>query len=185
MTAKKPIVQNARVTVDLGRYNTASNTYIVSAINDSDCYLNHPLAEEIFIVKDSKELNLVQANLQNSVEKCLFFAKQYQQELSHSTQADLWAMIYFFVVRKDFTMKQRSELAQMCGRIASVILHNNIRAATDLIKPNRALLDDFHITLYNQFEKVINNPTLLKVKAERYVIYNIAGFIMAQTGEGK
>jgi hypothetical protein len=180
---KKQVKENDLVTVTTNKYSNASNTYRVFKRIGNECILSHPLSPECFIVKPLDDLNNVPAILQNSTEKCLVFAKKNDRFLSHSVKADLEAMVFYFTIKKDFTIKQKSELASICGKITSVILQNNIMAACKLIIRHKVLLDDFHTTLYNTFEKVIKQPNLLKTKIERFTVFNLCGFIIAQLGE--
>lgn len=94
--------------------------------------------------------------------------------------ADLDALAYYFVVKKSFTAKQRHDLANICGKIASVVLGNNISAAVGEIKHNKVLLDEYNHSLYNSVKKVIADPLSLESKVQRYTIFNIAGFVLAQ-----
>lgn len=180
---KREIKENDLVTIQTTKYNTASNTYRVYRKFEGSCILTHPLAPECYIIRKDEDLNNVQAVLPNSLERCLYFAKQNQELLSHSSRADLEAMIYFFVIKKDFTPKQRTDLAAICGRVAAVKLHSNTAVACETVTRNIALLDDHFTTMYNNFEKVIKKPSLLKTKTERYSVFNLAGFVMAQLGE--
>lgn len=177
---KHVIKEGDLVTTQNQDYNTASNTYKVIRPKGAECLLQHPLTTDILVLKPQTDLNNVQASLQNSIEKCLVFAKEYDKFLSHTAKADLQAMIYFFVVKKLFTTKQRADIANICGKIASVILQSNIKAACDLITKELALLDDFLIPQYNNIEKIVKQPNLVKTKNERFTIFNIAGFLLAQ-----
>jgi len=177
---KKSIQENDLVTVENPRYSTISNTYRVVKKFDEECVLAHPLAPELMFFKSDEELNNVQGNLPDSLERCMRFAKTNSEELSPSSRSDLEAMIYFFVVKKTFTMKQRTDLMSICGRIASSLLQNNVQAACKLILDEKAILDDFNIAQFNNIEKIIKDPTLLKHKSERFTIFNLTGFLLAQ-----
>lgn len=180
MTDKKPISVGDLVTVELDAYNVASNTYHVVAKFEGSSVLSHPLAPDCFIVKLDSELNNTFPSMRSPVEQCLLFAKNNREKLGFTMAADLDALAYYFVVKKSFTAKQRHDLANICGKIASVVLGNNISAAVGEIKHNKVLLDEYNHSLYNSVKKVIADPLSLESKVQRYTIFNIAGFVLAQ-----
>lgn len=168
------------VTVPSKKFSNASNTYRVHRKLNDEYLLIHPLSDECFILRHFKELNKVQAIPPNPIECCLAYAKKNDGCIGHTMKAELAAMTFFFLIKKEFTMRQRSELASICGKVASVILHNDLQNASSIVSANVALLDDFHQTLYNNFLKVINNINTIKTKNERYTLFNLAGFVLAQ-----
>ena len=170
----------AVVTVQNSGSNEASNTYLIVKCQKDEVLLHHPLTDEVFIKANKEGLNKVQATLQNSTEKCLGFAKAEKNHLSYSARADLQAMIYFFVVEKTLTSKQRAELANICGKIASIKLQNNTKTACDIALRGSALLDDFLVPQFNNIVKILEQPNLIRTKTERFTIFNIAGFLLAQ-----
>ena len=180
------MIKGGIVTYDQGSsYDTSSNTYVYQEkLNSVEVLLSHPLTPKINIIVEEEKLNQTQAVMRNPVELCLYYANQNKELLGHTHRADLQAMCYYFVVERNFTMKQRSDLASICGKIASVQLHNNMEAASKLIIDNRPLLDDFHVTLYNNFESVIRDSNTLKKKSERFAVFNLAGFVLAQLPVG-
>lgn len=176
----KPIQEGDLVTVNLGEYQSVSNTYLVAKKLEHQSILSHPLAPECLILKDDSELNKCLASMQNAVEKCLFYSRKNKELLGVTMNANLEALCFYFVIKKSFTLKQRDELASICGKIASVVLENKVASAVMLIKQNRVLLDEFNQMQCNQISKIINDPISIKTKNERYLIFNIAGFILAQ-----
>lgn len=180
MAENKVIKAGDLVTLSLGEYSSVSNTYIVDRKLENECILSHPLAPECLIIRSDLELNQSFPILQNGLEKCLAFTKKNKAFLSYSMASDLDALCYFFVIKKSISTKQRHDLANMCGKIASEVLGNNFLSATSLIKENKALLDDFHSVLFNNHKEIIDDPSKIKIKNDKFVIFNIAGFILAQ-----
>ena len=180
MTEKKSIKEGDLVTVSLNEYQIVSNTYRVLKKLEQQSILQHPLAPECLLLKNDEELNNAFPSMQNSVEKCLHFAKKNRDCLGYTMAADLDGLCYYFVVKKDFSPKQRQELSSMCGKIASVILGNNTTSAMMTIKQNKALLDEYNHSLMNSIKKVMDDPLSLNTKGERYKVFNIAGFLLAQ-----
>lgn len=180
---KKAIKTGDLVTVDFGKFNTSSNTYQVFKKIKNQSVLYHPLVPECLLVKNDSELNNVLAILQSPTERCLAFAKANTQYLGYSSAADIDALCYYFVIKKDLTPKQRTELASSCGKVAARMLNNNIQSATEIINQNIALLDDFTATIYHKFKKKINNIQLIETITDRFSIWNIVGFILAQLHE--
>lgn len=180
MTDKKSIKEGDLVTISLNEYRRVSNTYHVLKKLDQECILRHPLAPDCLLLKPDSELNIDFPTLQNSVEKCLFFAKKSKECLGYTMASDLEALCLYFVVKKDFSPKQRQEITNMCGKIASVVLGNNITSAIMIIKENKPLLDEYNHALVNEIAHILKDPLSLKSKAERYKIFNITGFLLAQ-----
>lgn len=179
--AVKAIKEGDLVTISLGEYRVVSNTYRVARKIGSQCLLSHPLAPDIYILKNDTELNNNFPSLQNQVEKALVYAKQNTSALGYTMAADLEALIYFFIIKKEFTPSQRNDLANICGKIASMIINSNIGSAVTLIKQNKVLLDEYNHSLFNGVKHIIDDPLSMKHKGERYTIFNIAGFILAQS----
>jgi hypothetical protein len=177
----KPIQVGDLVTISLTEYQVVSNVYQVSKKIDDESVLSHPLAPDCFIIRRDDELNKTFPSMQSPIERCLVFAKKSRDLLGYTMAADLDALCYYFVIRKDFSPKQRHDLANICGKIASVVLGNNLSIAITTIKQNRALLDEYNLNLFNGVKKVIDDPLAIKSKRERYTIFNIAGFILAHT----
>lgn len=180
MTDKKPIKEGDLVTVTLNEYQVVSNTYVVVKKLEGECVLSHPLAPECLILKSDDQLNNNFPSMQNAMERCLFFAKKNREYLGHTMACDLDAMSYFFVIHKNFSPKQRQDLANICGKIASIVLGNNMTSAIIEIKQNKALLDEYNASLLNNVKRILDDPRNSSSKADRYTIFNMAGFILAQ-----
>ena len=119
------IKENEIVTITAGQYQIMSNTYIVARKLIDECVLIHPIAPDCCIIKKDSELNIDFPQSQNSVELCLLYAKVNSNILGHSMSADLDSLCYYFVIKKTFTPKQRHDLANILGKIASVVFASN------------------------------------------------------------
>jgi len=180
METKNPLKTGDLVTLTFNSHISSSNTYKIERKVKGESILSHPLAPECLILRKDEELNQAFPTLQNPIEKCLIYAKSNKQYLGYNISADLEAMCYFFVIKKDLTTKQKNELYNMCGKIAATILSNSTQAAVSYIKNNKVLLDDFNLILMNNYKTIIENPNEIKSKNERFTIFNMAGFILAQ-----
>lgn len=179
MTDKKPILEGDLVTINLSEYQAVSNTYQVKKKLEGQSILSHPLAPDCLIIKDDTELNNAFPSMQSQIEKCLFFAKKKRDVLGHTMAEDLEALCFYFVIRKDFSQKQRHDLSNICGKIASVVL-GNVSTAVTTIKQNKSLLDEQHYGMMNSIKAIIDNPLTLRDRRDKFKIFNIAGFILAQ-----
>ena len=180
MPEKKPILEGDLVTIDTDEHYVGSNTYQVLKKLPSECVLSHPLAPECLIIKADLELNNTFPSMQSSIERCLKFAKANRSDLGFSTSAELDSLTYYFIIKKQLSSKQRNDLANICGKIAAIILGNNVAAAVSEIKHNKALLDEYNHSLCNSVKGVLQDPLSLEGKGQRFTIFNIAGFILAQ-----
>lgn len=181
LNTDKPLIKEGDlVTITLDEHNMVSNTYVVAKKLEAASVLSHPLAPDCYLLKQDSDLNNAFPSMQSQLEKCLFFARKNQNLLGYTMSADLEALCFYFVVRKAFTPKQRNDLANICGKIASIVLNNNISSAIVTIKQNKVLMDEYNHSLFNGIKKVIDNPLSLKNKGERYTLFNIAGFVLAQ-----
>ena len=168
------------VTISIGEYQTMSNTYIVLRKLQGESVLVHPIAMDCCILKKDNELNANLAQGQNPVERCLIYAKAHTDILGHSMAADLDALCYYFIVKKNFTQKQRHDLTNIVGKIASVVLASNQAAAANKVKKNAPLLDEYSNTLYQKNKHIIETPSNIQDRTEKFTLFNLAGFILAQ-----
>lgn len=176
----KPIRAGDLVTVSLNEFQVVSNTYQVARKLEGESILSHPLAPECYILRQDKDLNTTFPSMQSQVERCLVFAKKNRELLSHTMKEDLDALCFYLVIKKSITPKQRTELANICGKIASIQLGYNINSAIQTIKAHKALFDDYTHSLFNNSRRYINEPHSIDNKIERYKIFSIAGFVLAQ-----
>lgn len=182
---EKTINVGELVTVDLGEFLSASNTYLVVSKFESVkgieyCVLSHPLAPKCHIVKDSTELNTVMAQLKDPTEHCLDFAKKYSKYIGYKLQAELDALCLYFVIYKNLATNQKDRLALINSKIAAVIVRDDLKKAADLVKQNVALLDTFNQACYNSFKGSFEDISQANTKVKRQMIFRIAGYIMAQ-----
>lgn len=168
------------VTLDLPEFLEQSNTYRKIHLGKEDIVIAHPLAPEVLILVQKNQLNKVNARLKSPFESCLEFCHKHFEMLSRSDKAELDGIVYHFVIKKFSTNKQKAHINSLCGKIGSQLLNNSLKTASSLILSNLPLLDEHNQILFNNYEKVIKNPSLVKRKSERFVIYELAGMILAQ-----
>ncbi len=178
----------AIATLDLGKYSSSSNTYVVESDHESgeSVFLTHPLvSESVFILAPKSELNKAQAVLQDSTEKCLLFSQKHKELLGSKLQAELEALILYFFVKKVLAPNQKESLAFICSKIGSVLLKNDLQQAVDLVNQNAPLLDHFNRVWYMNTKPLFEDITKINNRAKREIINKIAGFILAQIGDSK
>ena len=166
------------VTVDHAN-SQMSNTYVVVSVLDDRVFLRHPLAPECLIERNSKDLDNDLAVLKPSLEKCLEYAKKNSNMLGYTAKADLEALCFYYVVKKTITPKQRNELSHICGKLAAIELEHNTTLAVEIVKKNAVLLDEFMQVIFNHNKKALDNPAKVDSRTERFAIFNLAGFILA------
>lgn len=158
----------------------SSNTFIVNLVSGDNVFLFHPLVPEILVMAKSNQLNSVQANLKDSSERCLDFAKNNKQYLDYNTVADLEALCMYFVLKRKLTPRQKHHLSSMCGKIAATKLNDNIQEAMNCVKKNEGLLDEFNDMWYRKFNGLFSGRIQITSSKQRDAIFNIAGFILAE-----
>jgi len=156
-------------------------TYRVVQTLGENKILSHSLTPSCLIVKPDRALKEPLHEMPSEVERAIRFAMANESLLGFTALADLKAISYFLVIEGYLSGKQRGELSNICGKIASVKLANNLLAAGALIQKYRPLLDDYNTTSYNAVKHLIDNPRMEKCdKNQRFTIFNLAGFIQAQ-----
>jgi hypothetical protein len=171
------------VTIDLGRYSTAANTYEVVGFSEdkTEAFLTHPIVDKkFFISAPLKSFNHVQASLQSATERCLLFAKQNKELLGYKLQAELEALILYFFVNKVLAPTQKESLSAICAKIGSIILKNDLQQAIDLVNSNEMVLDDFNRVWYENAKALFTDVKKISNKNKRLIVWKISGFIMAQ-----
>lgn len=169
------------VTVSFNKLKS-SNTFFVKSFDDEEVLLYHPLFPEIYIKETIDNINLVAANLKDSTERSLDFVKQHSGSLDHNTMADLEAMCLYFVVRRKLTSRQKRNLSQICGKLASITFDDNIRDAMEFVKKNEGILDEFNAMWYRNFRGLFSGVQPITSQKQRESIFNIAGFTLAELG---
>ena len=175
------------VTVQLEETNKASNTYIVLGHVMDDAgdltdavVLFHPLHPKCFVIRHVTELNKVQATLKDSTERSIEFAMKFQEHLDHNIKGDLEGLRLCFVIHRSLTNRQKNNLSNICGTIASIYFHNDINMAIDLVNKNSPLLTPFNEMWYNNFRDLFKGRKPIVSPKQRSAIFNIAGSILAE-----
>ena len=173
--------------VTLSLEGDASNTYrIVEHLAASDEFiLTHPMTPKVCIVRPREQLNTVQANLKNAIEKCLDYVKENQQYLGYNDKIQLEELCLYHVVYKKFSPRQKQELAALCGIIANIYCQHDIHIATRIVKENEGLLDDFNFRWYSNLRGFFEGKERVVSKSQKNSIFNITGFVLAQRMETK
>lgn len=167
------------VTLQFGKLKS-SNTFLIKDLGDDEALLYHPLAPNVYIKEDVNKLNLVSANLKDSTERSLDFVKQHIESLDHNSVADLEAMCLYFVIKRKLTPRQKRNLSQMCGKLASIIFNDDIKEAITFIKTNEGVLDDFNTMWYRNFRGLFSGKQPITSLKQRDSIFNMAGFTLAE-----
>lgn len=176
------------VTLDLGKYSSSSNTYVVESDheNGNSSFLTHPLVgESVFILASKSDFNKAQAILQSPTEKCLVFSQKHRELLGYKLQAELESLVLYFFVKKVLAPNQKENLAFICAKIGSVLLKNDLQQTVDLVNQNSALLDDFNRVWYINAKPLFEDITKCNNRSKREIVQKIAGFILAQIGDDK
>lgn len=179
--------QNDVVTVELEETNKASNTYLIYGyvINDDntetgEVILRHPIHPDAMIIRPSSTLNKVQANLKDSTERSLEFAMRFDKHLDHNTKGDLEGLRLCFLVHRNLTNRQKSQLSNICGTIASIYFHNDISTAMRYVMENSAVLDSYNQMWFVNFRDLFTGKKPIVSPKQRASIFNIAGFVLAE-----
>ena len=169
------------VTVNFGQFNAASNTYKIEAtLKKGNFLLTNPITTDCYIVKHHSELNTVLANIKTPIENCITYLQQNRQYLGYVAQADLDSIIYYFLIKRELTPKQKDRLATMYAKICSIALGNDLKLAVEIVKANLAILDEFNMYLFNSLKPCIDDLTKVDSDIKRIGIYKLAGFCLAQ-----
>lgn len=158
----------------------SSNAYKVDSDQDGDVLLYHPLFPECLLRVPKSEIDQVAPNIKDSTERSLDFVKANLRYLDYNTVADHEALCLYFVVRRKLTPRQKQLLSNICGSIATVKLNDDIKVASELIRNNVAILDDFNAMWYRNFSGLFSGTQPITSKKQRAAIFNIAGFVLAE-----
>lgn len=171
------------ITVSFDKTNS-SNTCIIKSILDIDneiSYLiSHPLYSECYLIVKESDANIVPINMKCSMEKCIDFAKHNQNYLDLTSISDLESIALYFVVKRKLTSKQKKVLSNICGKIATIRFDSDIQKAMSCIVKNEALLDDFNMMWYRNFNGIFSGRQYITSDKQRASIFNMAGFILAE-----
>lgn len=168
------------VTVNLENRN-ASNTFIVQELlDDGSVLLEHPLFNDIIVRYNQSDLNTVSANIKDSTEKCLDFAKSRANHLDFNMKGDLDALCMYFIVKRQLTPRQKSTLSKICGVLAAIEFNDSLKDAMEFIAKNETVLDDFNRMWYNNFQGLFKGKQAITSNKQRASIFNMAGFALAE-----
>lgn len=167
------------VTLQFGKLKS-SNTFLIKDIDNSEVLLYHPLVPDVYVKEALSKLNLVSANLKDSTERSLDFVKQHTDSLDHNAVADLEAMCMYFVVKRKLTPRQKRNLSQMCGKLASIIFNEDVKEAIAFVKLNEGVLDDFNTMWYRNFRGLFSGKQSITSLKQRDSIFNMTGFVLAE-----
>lgn len=167
------------VTIQLDQYNTASNVYMVVRNLGDECVLNHPLYPDCLIMKPTKALNIVGANLKNPTEKCLDFLSANIIYFNFGEVSEIYATIAYFIINRKLSSKQLKTISNYCGKVASIQLENNLSSAVKTVSNNVGVLDEFNQNWYENYKDVYTGKKIA-LPHQRDSIFNQAGFVLAQ-----
>jgi len=179
------IKQGDLVTIQLDKNNTSSNVFKVARKLDDECLLNHPLFPDCYIIKKDTDLNQTGPVLKSHTERCLEYAVKFKKHLDYETTAELDSLCLYFTITRSLSPKQKKELSNICGKIASIYCANDISIAIRTVNENRALLDEFNTMWYSNFEKLFKGIKSVSTKNQRITIFNITGFVLAQIEQSR
>lgn len=168
------------ITYEEDAYSDASNTYIVKYISEDTLFLTSPLVTNVLIAKSVNEVNKAAPKLKNDLERCLDFCNFYRNYLGYNIEAQLDCLAYYFLVKRNLSPSQKETLSFIYGKIASIIVKNDLRSAVELIKQHNSLLDDFYKIWADKMKDGIQDVSKIDTKFKKSSIYKILGFILAQ-----
>lgn len=158
-----------------------SNTFIVDTDMGETVLVRHPLAKDCFLKFKKSELNTVVANLKDSTERSLDFARRHQGLLDKDSIEDLDALGLSFIVKRKLTPRQKQILSKLNGYIAKQLLGGNIKEAMKIVVENQGVLDDFNSMWFNNFKGLFTGQQKISSTKQETSIYNMAGFVLAET----
>jgi hypothetical protein len=164
-----------------------SNTYRVLSVFSFKkrklAILEHPLSPECAIIKDVAELNTAMGVTKSPLEHCLKYINNHRSYLGYMAQADLDSLIYYLVVKRELTPRQKDKIATLAGKVAGIKLNHNLASAANIVSNHYALLDDYSKMLYRQHKEQIENIDNLATTIDRSIVYRLAAVILAQLNE--
>jgi len=161
--------------------NQASNTFLISEVLGDLVFLYHPICPDVFIIRKKSELNKVVATIKDSTERGLDFIIRNLDKLHYNAKKDLRALRLSFAIHRELTNKQKGIMSSLCGIITAIKFDNNIHKAGEYILANKGMLDDFNRMWYYRLKDLISGERYITNNEQRVSIFNIAGFIMAES----
>lgn len=158
-----------------------SNTFIVDTDLGDEVLVRHPLAKDCFLKFEKTALNTVVANLKDSTERSLDYARRHQSLLDKDSIEDLDALCLSFIVKRKLTPRQKQILSKLNGYVAKQVLNSNVKAAMKVVVDNQGVLDDFNSMWFNNFKGLFTGVQKISSAKQETSIYNMAGFVLAET----
>lgn len=171
------------VTVKHDDGNTeASNTYIIDGLlPNNDVLLMHPLSGPNVLIRVTPDkINIVAANIKDSSERALDFARKQTKYLDYNKAAEIEALALYYVVNRKLTSRQKNGLSAINGYIASIQFNQDIKQTISFVHKNKGLLDEFNFMWYSNFKNLFNGTQAITSLKQRQSIFNIAGFILSE-----
>lgn len=176
-----PIKQGDVVTVRLEDGNTASNTFVVAKKLEGEALLQHPMHPNVYFLYRDELLNNALAMPKDAYEKCLQYAMKYQSYLDVDDTSIVASVSLYWVVHRKLSGIQKKLLADICGKIASVYCNNDLSIATRTVNQNSPLLDDFNRMWHHNLRAYFQGRKIPETPGIRKVMFNICGFVLAQS----
>lgn len=172
------IQKGSIVTIDISK--TASNTFFVDTVEEHTLLVKHPLAPDVLLRYPKTLANMVNANVKDSTERCIDYAKVHSDYLDYNTIEDLESVATYFAIKRKLTPRQKKTLANICGMIALVVFNQDIKLAMTFITKNHNVLDEFNTMWYNNFKGLFRGDQPITSKKQHEAIFNIAGHALAE-----
>jgi hypothetical protein len=170
--------KNQIVTVDLSK--SASNTFLVDKDEGQTILVTHPLAEGALLRVSKLDVNTVNPNIKDSMERSIDYINNNRQFLDYNSIGDIEAIGLYFAIKRKLTHRQKQTVANMCGVLASVKLGNDIKEAILTVNKNSSILDDFNLMWFNNFADLFSGRKPIVSSKQRRAIFNIAGHVLAE-----
>ena len=185
-SALSEIKEKDLVTVLLEANTVASNTYVVARKLEDECVLSHPLYPNCFIIRKDSELNLVAPATKSPIERCIEFTRKNAEYLGYEAAVEMESLAAYFVINRKFSLGQKKRITIACGKIAAIMLGNDVSEAIRIVNSNRALLDSYNIQWYEHrdFAPIFQGGVRPTPK-QWNTVFNLAGFVLAQLALNK
>lgn len=172
--------ENSIVALDLK--SPGSNTFYVDTDEGNTVLLTHPLMEKYVLIRVDKQMitNTIGANVKDSTERCIDYAKANRSMIDHNTGNDLEAIAMYFAIKRKLTPRQKQTISNICGMIAAIKFSDDIKEAMAFITKNSLLLDEFNAMWFNNFKGLFSGRQPITSKKQRDAIFNMAGYVLAE-----
>ena len=170
--------KNTVVSLNINTY--ASNTFVVDTDEGTTLLLTHPLCPNILIRAWKADVNVVNANIKDSTERCIDYVLANKSFLDYHTGEDVQSLGLIFALKRKLTPKQKQLLANISGQIAAIKFNNDLKEAMNFITKNSLMLDDFNSMWFNNFKGLFTGRQAITSLKQRGAIFNIAGYLLAE-----